>query len=133
VSADRFRRAGTDRASRVSTSASRRSSSTIRPGFARTTTSGFASGSAASVVDFESTETEAEANGEAKASERGVIVGASAARRGSTSRVIERTEGKNQRKGRLHRIRVTGRNSTAVISSRHSARSDGFYPITSHE
>lgn len=49
------------------------------------------------------------------------------------SRVIGRTEQKNQRKGRLHRIRVTGRNSTAVISSRHSARSDGFYPITSHE
>lgn len=49
------------------------------------------------------------------------------------ARVIGRTQQKNQRKGRLHRIRVTGRNSTAVISSRHSARSDGFYPITSHE
>lgn len=53
--------------------------------------------------------------------------------RSHLSRVIGRTEQKNQRKGRLHRIRVTGRNSTAVISSRHSARSDGFYPITSHE
>lgn len=51
----------------------------------------------------------------------------------STSRVIQRIGQKNQRKGRLHRIRVTRRNSTAVISSRHSARSDGFYPITSHE
>jgi len=97
VSADRFRRAGTGRAaSRVSTIVFDRPT-----GLCTDDDVGICRIVAASVVDLESTETEAEANGEAKASERGVIVGASAsaARRTEAPLALSR-EPKGKIKGR---------------------------------